>query len=637
MPNLHRYFSDYKTVYFFLLLCFILSVVQALSFSFSNDELSAIARLQFGSFSRLIQDGVLPDYHPAGVQVFLYYYTKLFGYNEVIVRLPFILFGLGAALLIYKTALLWFNHNSALLTVAVFSVLAYPLLYNALARPYSPGLFFTMLTAYSFSQLIVKNNHKKFKYTLLFILGIAGSMYVHYYAMLTVGIFLFAGLFWLNKQNLKTYLLVAIAVAIIYLPHVSVFFKQLSKGGIGGEDGWLGKPEPHFLFDFIKYSFNESWIYAAVVLAFVIYTVVAFKERIASIKFRWLALLVFLLSFLAGYSYSLFVNPILQFSTLLFSFPFFLMFLFSFVPAETDNNRFYQIATVFIIFSLASTLISTRLFSKQNFAVFKEIAHEMEYYDNLYGGKNFTKVINVNNPYYINFYLGKNKPNYELTSIEKPSDFRILRDVCESSKTEFFISAWSNKYNAPETEQIIMDSYPFIAGEKIYFNSGIRIYSKSKNYEVKPLKVFFQEQNNFEKALWANDKEHLSHEKSYRGIYSCKLDSLSEYGSTFERTIARMQAKPGATVDVKLMAYLTDSASKAALVISLDGKNGQVFWRAWDMKPYYFDKVNQWQKVFLSAPLPDDLNNSDVLKVYVWNQRKELLYVDDVQITISNR
>ncbi len=38
----------------------------------------------------LIEGGVKVDGHPAGIHVFLYYWTKLFGTNEWIVKLPFI-------------------------------------------------------------------------------------------------------------------------------------------------------------------------------------------------------------------------------------------------------------------------------------------------------------------------------------------------------------------------------------------------------------------------------------------------------------------------------------------------------------------------------------------------------------------
>ncbi len=51
-------------------------------FSLSNDELSALARLQFDSAREVIKEGVYPDFHPAGVQLYLYYWTLVFGFSE---------------------------------------------------------------------------------------------------------------------------------------------------------------------------------------------------------------------------------------------------------------------------------------------------------------------------------------------------------------------------------------------------------------------------------------------------------------------------------------------------------------------------------------------------------------------------
>ena len=52
-------------------------------FSLSNDELSAMARLQFSSFSEMIEKGVRTnDMHPIGVQSFLWFWTQLTGISD---------------------------------------------------------------------------------------------------------------------------------------------------------------------------------------------------------------------------------------------------------------------------------------------------------------------------------------------------------------------------------------------------------------------------------------------------------------------------------------------------------------------------------------------------------------------------
>ena len=76
---------------------------------FTHDEFSALSRLHYTDFSTLISEGVMPDGHPAGIQVFLYYWVRLFGPEEWIVKLPFTIFGLLSVWLVYKIASRWFN------------------------------------------------------------------------------------------------------------------------------------------------------------------------------------------------------------------------------------------------------------------------------------------------------------------------------------------------------------------------------------------------------------------------------------------------------------------------------------------------------------------------------------------------
>ena len=79
---------------------------------FMHDEFSALFRLKFDNFHDLIQYGVKEgDSHPAGVQVFLYYWTKLVGWNELWVKLPFALMGIASVYLIYLIGRQWFNRK----------------------------------------------------------------------------------------------------------------------------------------------------------------------------------------------------------------------------------------------------------------------------------------------------------------------------------------------------------------------------------------------------------------------------------------------------------------------------------------------------------------------------------------------
>ncbi|MFZ4463318.1 MAG: glycosyltransferase family 39 protein, partial [Bacteroidales bacterium] len=92
------------------------------SLPFMHDEFSALFRTEYDSFSDLIRLGVAEnDTHPAGVQVFLFYWVKIFGFNEFWVKFPFALAGLVSVGLLYLIGEKWFNETVALTTSAVMA------------------------------------------------------------------------------------------------------------------------------------------------------------------------------------------------------------------------------------------------------------------------------------------------------------------------------------------------------------------------------------------------------------------------------------------------------------------------------------------------------------------------------------
>ena len=65
-------YSDLIILIAILLIGAVLRFNRFANWSLSNDELSAITRLNFPDLNTLLKEGVRPDYHPAGVQVFLF-------------------------------------------------------------------------------------------------------------------------------------------------------------------------------------------------------------------------------------------------------------------------------------------------------------------------------------------------------------------------------------------------------------------------------------------------------------------------------------------------------------------------------------------------------------------------------------
>lgn len=101
-------------------------------------------------------------------------------------------------------------------------------------------------------------------------------------------------------------------------------------GGIGGPDGWLGKPTPEFLMDHLVFIFNGSR--GLLLSIFVVCGISGVLFIRKPNPFQGLAFTLWLLPMIIGYIYSINKNPVLQDSVLLFGLPFLLIFVFSGLP-----------------------------------------------------------------------------------------------------------------------------------------------------------------------------------------------------------------------------------------------------------------------------------------------------------------
>ena len=114
------------------------------SWTFTNDELSALNRLHFDSINNLLSDGVSIDAHPLGTQLFLYLWTKLFGISEAAIRIPFVALSLVSTYGIYKIGKTWVHAHLGIIAATIFAGLGYTITYSILARPYAMGTFTTL-------------------------------------------------------------------------------------------------------------------------------------------------------------------------------------------------------------------------------------------------------------------------------------------------------------------------------------------------------------------------------------------------------------------------------------------------------------------------------------------------------------
>ncbi|MCL2131731.1 MAG: glycosyltransferase family 39 protein [Lentimicrobiaceae bacterium] len=452
------------------------------NFSFMHDELSVISRLHFDTFSDLIEKGIKIDGHPAGIQVFLWLWTKIFGISEISLRLPFMIMGIACIPLMYVLTKKWFNAAAGLFTAGFVAVSQYTILYSLIARPYVAGLFFILLLLIVWTKMVFERDYR-WKNVVLFGVFAASCAYIHHFSMLTAFLIALAGLLFVRKDSFLKYLLACLLAVILYVPHIPVLLHQISLGGIGGPDGWLDPPKPRFTLYYIEYLFHFSWIAALVSAIALMLSSKINKEQWNSNKIKIAtALLLFVSPFAIGYTYSLYVNPVLQYSVLIFSFPFLLLAVASFIGSAINNKK------IISLFLLLAAMTYSLVFPREHYKLLslqwyeKSVSKSVEWIKK-HGKNNVDCLLNMAIPF-LAYYEGENEICIDnlLYSNSPCGDFSFLQKV-ESLQSQYLVAAGLTDVQI----EVIKQFYPVLLEYIPCFSSEIYVFAKSETSDEKKI------------------------------------------------------------------------------------------------------------------------------------------------------
>jgi hypothetical protein len=615
----------------------LLRVYNFFDLPFVFDELSAMARLNYSTLPELIEKGVkLVDTHPAGIHVFLYYWCKLFGSREWVVKLPFLLMGIGSIYLTFLVAKNWFNQTSALLSAAFISTLQFSITYSTIARPYIPGLFFSLLMVYYWTKyLFIKNN---FRDLLLYILSATLCCYIHYFSLLFAGIVGITGLFLLKKANWRAYLLANLSVVILCLPHLGIFLYQMKRGGIGGPDGWLGPPSNDFLLRFIGYIFHYSFLSGGLITIIVLfYFIISRKNPDQKNLFRIICVIWFLLPFLIGFFYSKWENPILQFSILIFSFPYFIFLITSFI----NESRKWVVAILIILIS--SCNIYSLIYTRKHYEIMchqpsDEYAKYIVQLQNSVPGKNVFAILGSTEVPFMEYYETKFNTKFKYHVFQPKEDTPIsLYDLLKKNRCDYLVTGFlPEEYNV-----FFRKEYLKLIHYSEGFTYDIKGFSKDTIGSSLAENILFDKTNNYDLGApalpWSFDHNMISKDSSSGNIIA--LDSVHEWGPGFNIPLNEIIPSRNSTLVASIKIRPGKYVKDQILVLQLNKGDSLVHWQGSELSRYFIEG-SEWQTIYTSCNMVDLLkSDSDLnelkLNVYFWNKGKGNVKLDDLRIVVK--
>lgn len=601
---------------------------------FTHDEFSAIFRTQFSSFSELIEKGVMVDGHPAGVQVLIWLMVKFSGISEPILKAPFFLFSLFSIPLVYLIGKRWFNGTAGLISAAFMASLQLPVMYGQIARPYAAGLFFSLLMVLFWTQIIQNRGNNSWKTGLIFAFSAAACGYIHHFAALFAVLVGITGLFLIPRKDLPRYLIFCAIAILAYLPHLPVTLAQLQTGGV---EGWLRKPRFDFIADYTLYIFHFSPFIGLLLVLLAGLAIARYKRgHLPGKKMMLVAALWFILPFLAGYWYSHSVSAVLQYSVLIFSFPYILVFMGAFFTTTQIRDQLIFASLILI------TVIPSLVFEREHYTLFyhhpyREITQELRKL-NTNQEMSETQILLETHPKIDSFYferygLSTNHLKYAGNEHKKGQ----LVSYLNSLKADQLVFG-SLPSGAWENYSIIQSYFPYLVVHKTYAGGDFLIFSKKKPENLVS-EYYLDLVNDFEKTYdhWVNfKKEMITDSLSIAGHFSYKADTSSEFSPTFEMGLREMFRNSNDVIDITADVRLPAVFPGAWLVASVTSHDKNVYWTSTAVND--FVQPGETGKVFLSLRLSDiELRHRGLkLTVYLWNPMKLPYLTDNFRIRVRS-
>ncbi|MFK7969572.1 MAG: glycosyltransferase family 39 protein [Bacteroidia bacterium] len=586
-----------------LIICMLIMVVavglrlyRADDFMLGNDEHSALVRLQYDGVGELIEKGIKPDGHPAGVQLFLYGWTNLVGTGTWPIRIPFMLLSLLGLVYAFRLSRLWFGLGVASVVMTVLATSSYVLLNHLSIRPYGAGMCFVLALAFHQEQFRRKDG--SWTQAIWMVLFASLCLYTHYFSALQAGLIGLLGLLRTAPSLRKRYVQSWLLVGFLYLPHISIFLTQIQTGGIGG---WLSKPSYSLFLDWIQIGLN-GWLSVVLLAGIVAAIGVFFRKKIVehSQPKPWLYVIALaIIPFIFGFIYSHTRNPLLHLNSLFFSFPFLLMALFGWLGTLRSPAGNVVLTILFLLIGTTGLIQDRKHYDLFYNRGTGQLAKELQ----MAPQEGLASIASVTNPAYLRYHLSDGGAEQDYDRYD-PISYTDFRKWASDSSHQHMLWAWAGKPMDLTYAAIAQEYFPTVIHEKWKPTTEILLLGKAGT----------PENNLYTSRLW--------------------LDEEIEYGPSFQAMLSDY-----INCEHQILHVYTDFRSYSTpdpdlqLVLSLeDVKTGENI--AWTSKPLhqFYDSTlaGEWQRAhyiermrFIQNPPYAGL----VLKSYVWNNGKGALEI----------
>lgn len=220
--------KEYFILSIIILIAFLLRIYKISSPSLWHDELMTFYRLQ-GSFSDTINTLLISPFPPL-YYIFMKFWTNLFGFSELSLRFPSLIFSTLTIIYLYLLTKKLFNKNTGLIASFLLAISPYAINYAQEAKMYSMIWFLSLASFYHFLNFIENPDKKNI---IIYIISTTLMIYTLYFGFLILITQLICFLLYPKRKPIKEITIVLLSILLLYLLWIKVALSNISqKSGI---------------------------------------------------------------------------------------------------------------------------------------------------------------------------------------------------------------------------------------------------------------------------------------------------------------------------------------------------------------------------------------------------------------------
>lgn len=153
-----------------------------------------------------------------------------------------------------------------------------------------------------------------------------------------------------------------------------------------------------------------------------------------------------------------------------------------------------------------------------------------------------------------------------------------------------------------------------------------------ENMEVKNTLIYTNLENSdsllsTEPVAWINGHTLVS-DRAHSGTQSSRVDQDNEFSIVYQQKVGYISTPLPKKLDINAWIYAEEEAPHGHMVVNI---SDAAYYQSYPIAAY-FAKGREWRQFSGSFILPDSLKPSDEIKIYLWNNRKSRLWIDDIRL-----